>query len=227
VDHALAAEAQDSERLDERGVRLLADDDGDRRRAEEPVGLHVPAGVAQDGVAAAGERRHVGNRRAGDEARGGPRRQAEDVDEPAERDPFELGGHRRDGVQAAVLVPCRGEPAGRDRDRQRAAHDESEEAGTADGESGRRAHLVEQPQYLAGVARAVGQRLVPTGDAAYGGGLRGDASLALGFEVALGTRGGVAQQLAPSMCGSFRSVHAASTVRRFSPRRGRTPCLGR
>ena len=40
---AVAAEADEPERLDQRRMRLLADHDGDRRRAEQPVGLDVPA----------------------------------------------------------------------------------------------------------------------------------------------------------------------------------------
>jgi len=46
--HALAPESQHPERDEDRGVRLVADDDVDRRCVEQPARLHVVADGVKD-----------------------------------------------------------------------------------------------------------------------------------------------------------------------------------
>ena len=82
---ALAAQAQHAERLEQRRMRFLAGDDGNRRRAEQAVGFDVPAHARKHRVPGRGQRGEVGDRGAGDEAGGGFRRQFEQRHQPAQR----------------------------------------------------------------------------------------------------------------------------------------------
>ena len=63
----VAAQAEQPQRLEQRRMGLLAHDDRDRRRAEQAIGLDVPAGARQHDVARRRERGEVRHRRAGDE----------------------------------------------------------------------------------------------------------------------------------------------------------------
>ena len=157
----LRPKPEQAERLDQRRVRLLADHDRDRRRAEQPVGLDVPA--------AARRARRGGRRRA---------RLKLAIVAPVTNAPPQLGGQpeqrraasparplralRRPAdrpSKAGVLVPGRRQPVGGQRRRQRAADDEAEEARPGHRHRRRRAELVEQRQHVRGVARACRQRL--------------------------------------------------------------------
>ena len=133
-DDTLRPEPEHAQRRVNRHVRLGADDDVDARRAVEAVRLHVPAHFAQDAVPRRGERGEVRHLAAGHEADAGAAREAEELEEPRRGDLLADRVRRRRGEEAGVLVPRRGEPVGRERDRQRAADDEAEVArpGAAD-----------------------------------------------------------------------------------------------
>ena len=79
--------------LQQRRMRLVADDHRDRRRAEESVAPRRPSRhCASTAWRAARERGEVRHRRAGDEAPRQFRRQAEHVEQPAQRDLLQRGG---------------------------------------------------------------------------------------------------------------------------------------
>ena len=60
-------------------MRFGAGDDGDRRRAEQPVRLDVPSRALEHGVARRGERGNVSDGRPGDERAGALARKPEHV----------------------------------------------------------------------------------------------------------------------------------------------------
>ena len=107
---------------------MLADQHRQRRRADQAVLLHVPAGRAQQGVACRRHGREVGHRGAGGEAHRRLGRQAQQLDRPAPGDLLHHRGGRRGGIEAAVLVPRRRQPVGGQAGRQAAADDEAEVA---------------------------------------------------------------------------------------------------
>ena len=80
---AVAPEAGEPERLDQRRVCLLADHDRDRRRAEEAVGLDVPVLAREHRVSRGGERGEVRHRRPGDERARAAGGQPEEVAHPS------------------------------------------------------------------------------------------------------------------------------------------------
>jgi hypothetical protein len=90
----VSAQAHHPERLDHGGVRLRPHDHRQLRGAEQPVGLHVPAGPGQLLIAGGGEGRGVGHGAPGDERGGGPGRQAEQLSQPAGDDLVQPGGDR-------------------------------------------------------------------------------------------------------------------------------------
>ncbi len=155
----VAPEADEPERLDQRRMRLLADHDRDRRRAEEAVGLDVPVEAGEHGVAGCRERAEVGHRGPGDERARAALGQAEELAHPLQRDRLQQRGRRRRSVEGGVLIPGRGEPVRGQRRRQRPADHEAEEARSRRAHRGRRAELVEQGEHVARLARAVGERL--------------------------------------------------------------------
>ena len=114
--------------LSTREVRLVADDDRDRRRAEQAVGLDVPAGALEHRVARRGERREVRHVAPVTNAPRGSGGQAEHVEQPLERDLLEVRRAGRRRIEPGVLVPRAGQPVRRERRRQRAADHEAEEA---------------------------------------------------------------------------------------------------
>jgi hypothetical protein len=66
--HPLAPESQHPERNENRGVRLVADDDVDRRRVEQPARLHVIAHRVQDPMTGGRQTGEVGHGPTGDES---------------------------------------------------------------------------------------------------------------------------------------------------------------
>jgi hypothetical protein len=76
---ALAAEAEQLERLQHAHVHLVAHDHTQRRRAEEAVRIDVPSLACEQGVARGGEAALVRGRGAGDEADAGVGREREHV----------------------------------------------------------------------------------------------------------------------------------------------------
>ena len=115
-------------------------------------------------VAGGGEAGGVGHGRAGDERHAGPRRQAEQVDQPAAGDV--VRAWRRPGDMTGSAAFWSHAPASHDaaeRRRVRGAGDEAEVARAGRGHGRRAADLVEQAQRLAGVGAVLGQRLVERG----------------------------------------------------------------
>ena len=126
------AQAEIPPREVDRAVALLPHDEPHRWTAGHAVGLDVPSDPAQHVVARGCHARELRHRRARGEpdlALGG---QAEQVEEPRSRDLLRGDRARGDGVQAAVLVPCRHQPVGRERHRLRSADHPAEEAGRPD-----------------------------------------------------------------------------------------------
>jgi hypothetical protein len=123
---AATPQAEHLERGEDRDVGLVADDDGNRWRPEQPVLFGIPAGRAQHRVAPRGEGRKARHRRAGREPHARARRQAEQVDEPRRRDLLRDRSRRRDRVQPRVLVPRARQPVRRKGRRDAATDDEPE-----------------------------------------------------------------------------------------------------
>ena len=164
-DDALAAEPDEPERLGQRRVRPLADDDVERRCAEEPVRLRVPAEPRR-------ARRRGRRRGTAALATVAPVTKATPVpagsrsrstSQPRD-DVVQRGGHRRHHRQRGVLVPRARQPRAAERDRVRRPGDEPEVAGAGRGDGRRAAGGVEQPQRVDGVDAVVGQRLVERGE---------------------------------------------------------------
>jgi len=105
ADDTLASETEEAQRLEETDVDFAAYDDGDRWGTEESLCLHVPADVAEEGMAGRGEGREVRRRRARHEADARLRRQAEYIEQPARGDLFEFRCARCERPRPRVLVP--------------------------------------------------------------------------------------------------------------------------
>jgi hypothetical protein len=86
-DDTAAAEAEDAEGFRNGRVNLATDDDGDGRRSEEAIGLDVPTGARQHGVACGGECGEIGNGGAGDEGPAASRREVQNIEEPSRARP--------------------------------------------------------------------------------------------------------------------------------------------
>ena len=123
-----AADADHPARGVNRGVRLLAGDDRERRRALQPQRFDVPPGAAQHLVPGRGERGDVGRVRAGHEPDARLLGQPEQLENPARGARLERRHPRRHDVQGRVLIPGRDEPVRRERNRIAATGDEAEVA---------------------------------------------------------------------------------------------------
>src|SRR5690242_5912843 len=182
------AEARHAQAAHQRWVRFVADDNHDRRRVKEAIGLDVPAHFIQNGVARGKQRGEVRRRRAGDEASAGSRWQAERVYHPAKRDLFELGVNWRDGDQPGVLVPGGGQPARRDGGRERAADDEAEETRASGRQGSRRANLVQQSEHSAWIRLVGGEWLFKVDETSKSVGAGTHTALVQALPVAFGPR---------------------------------------
>ena len=123
-----AAKAQVLERGADRRVGLRSHQDVDRRRARQPVGLHVPAPVGEHPVARRREAGDVGHLAARREPEAGPVREPEEVDQPGAHHLLDDRCRRPRDVDARVLVPGAGQPVGGERGRQRSPDHEPEVA---------------------------------------------------------------------------------------------------
>src|SRR5436853_139332 len=92
--HPLAPKTSHRQGLLHTRVDLLAHHDGDRRCAEETLGLDIPAGALQQGVPRGRERTEVGGRGTGHETAGTLRGQMEEPLHPIERNLLEPGVDR-------------------------------------------------------------------------------------------------------------------------------------
>ena len=155
-----ASEAEHAERFCDRWMHFLADDDGDRRRAEEALRLDVPACALEHRVPRRGKCTEIGNRRAGDERARRLAREREHVQQPSQRHLLDVRCAGRRAVIRAVLIPRVGQPVGRERRRKRAADDEAKKSRARHAHCRGRAGLVEQAQSRRRVGRVPRQRLV-------------------------------------------------------------------
>ena len=124
----VAAETHEAQRLQRGGMDLVAGEDPDRGRADQPARLDVPAGPREHGVAGRREPDHVRGRRSGREPAADVRRQTEDLAHPPAGDLLDHRGGRAGDVRERVLIPGAGQPVGGQRGRQRSADHEPEVA---------------------------------------------------------------------------------------------------
>ena len=124
--HPVATEPEHPERLEQRGVRLRADQDGDLRRGVQSVPVHIVTMGEEHRAPGRRKGSEVGHRRTGDECHPCIRRQSQSLDDPPHRHLLQRGADRRAHLAECVLIPCRGEPARGHRRRQGAAGDEAE-----------------------------------------------------------------------------------------------------
>ena len=124
--HATAAHPEHPQRGEHRRVRLGADQDANRRGAEQAVGLDVPARVGEHAMARRGEAGEVRHLATGGEAHPRVGRQAEEVQQPLTRDLLRDRRRGADREAAAVLVPHRRQPVGGDGGVEGATDDEAE-----------------------------------------------------------------------------------------------------
>ncbi len=101
----LRAEAQHPKRGEDRVVRLVAHDDVNRWRAEQPLRVHIPAGVGEQMLTRRRQTREVRHLAAGDESHAPRGRQPGEIAEPRRGDLFDDRHDRRQRVDAAVLIP--------------------------------------------------------------------------------------------------------------------------
>ena len=109
------------------GVGVIADQHVDRRRAEQSVGLDVPADTAQHRTARGGETDEVRDGCAGDEPDGRLARKIEQVEQPLRGNGLGRRGGGRGFVVAGVLSPRGGQPVSRDANGVRRADHPAEE----------------------------------------------------------------------------------------------------
>ena len=168
-DDAVAAQADDGERLGDGRVGLVADDDRHGRGADEAVVAGVPAGLGEDVVAAGGEAAEVGDGGAADEHRFGAGGEAEGVDHPPRDDGAKTAGDGRHDREGGVLVPRGGEDVRRVRGGEDGAVDEAEVAAAGGGDGGGGADAVEQLERGGGVGGPSGEGFVEGGERRDGG----------------------------------------------------------
>ena len=215
--HPIPAESDQAQGLEHRRMGLLPDDDRQLGCSEQPVGLHVPADPGQLVIARGGQGGGVGHGRPGHERRTGSGRQAQQLDQPSRHDVMQARGHRRHHRQRRVLIPRRGQPARRHRDRIGAAYDEPEIAAARAGHGGRRSGLVQQGQCRGRVSRHLGQRLVKPGQPGQRGTVRGDRALIDAGQVLPGPCGSTSQQRLDFSTGKQGHDQSLAGERRSAP----------
>src|SRR5262249_27608853 len=90
-----SSKTEQRQSLQHRRVNLLAHYDGHRWRREQPLVLHIPAGLAQDGMASGGQGRDVGHLRASYKGPAGGRRETKQVQQPTKYYVLKICGYRR------------------------------------------------------------------------------------------------------------------------------------
>jgi len=156
----LSPQPHQSQGPDQRGVRVLPDDHGQLWRPEQPVRLHVPAGLRQLLIPGRREGGGIGHGRPGQEHRGAAGRQAEQLGQPPGHHLVQARGDRRHDRQRRVLIPGRRQPVRAQRHRVRAAGDKAEVTAARARYGGRRSRLVQQGQRGGRVPAQLGQWLV-------------------------------------------------------------------
>src|SRR5262249_28399160 len=80
-----SSKTEQRQSLQHRRVNLLAHYDGHRWRREQPLVLHIPTGLAQNGMTSGSQRRNIGHLCASYKGPAGGRREAKQVQQPTER----------------------------------------------------------------------------------------------------------------------------------------------
>src|SRR5262249_60083446 len=91
-----SSKTEQRQSLQHRRVNLLAHYDGHRWRREQPLFLHIPADLAQDGMASGSQGRNVGHLCASYKGPAGGRGEAKQVQQPTERHILQIRGYRRE-----------------------------------------------------------------------------------------------------------------------------------
>ncbi len=125
---AIMAEAEQLQRKEHGGMRVVADQHVDRRRAEQPARLDVPADPPQHLATGRREAGGVRDGGTGHEPDRGVARQVDQIEQPACRSFLSGRRGRRRVVIAGILAPGAGQPVGRDPDRVRGADHPAKEA---------------------------------------------------------------------------------------------------
>ena len=133
-DHAGIAQAEQPERAVDGDVRFVAGDDGDARRADEPLRADVPSGARQHRLPGRGKTSGIGHLPTGDESHARALGKPEQFTQPSEDGLLDDRGGGREHEQPRVLVPGARQPVGRQRCRHAASDDETEEPRTPAGD---------------------------------------------------------------------------------------------
>ena len=157
---ASPAESEQRERLQQRDVHFVADDDAKRRSTEEAVVFDVPSSAPEQRVTSRGESAEIRHRRAGHDRATGRSRQPKDVDHPLERDVLECSARGRHDAQGDVLIPGTDQPACGKRGWKYSAVYEAEIASAGCRDCCRRAQAVNEGQYFGRRTGQLRQRLV-------------------------------------------------------------------
>ena len=118
----------------------------------------------------------------------------ERIEQPAERDGFELRRGRRDDDESGVLIPGGGEHVGGERCGERRADDEAEVAAAGGGAGAGRPELIELADDRCGLNRGFGKRSIELGERGDGCGGGSNASGGESFEVGCSPSGGVSEE---------------------------------
>ena len=129
------------------------------------------------------ERAKVRNGSAGDKGAAAFGREAENVEQPAQRDLFEKGCCRSGAPESGVLVPSGRQPVGRDRNRKRAANDKPEESRPSHRHCSWRSNLIQEPQRFSRISLAIRQWFIERLELFDGGSCRSYRALANSFEI--------------------------------------------
>lgn len=105
-----AAQAEKARRAIDRAMSFLTRQNGQTRRAEESVLLHVPFAALQQRMARSGEAGRMRELTAGREGEGGFARQIQQFLDPCAGYVLDDRGGRAAGVERRILVPCRDQP---------------------------------------------------------------------------------------------------------------------
>ena len=146
-DHSLAAQAEQAQGFHYGGMSLLPNQHRDGRGAEQTVGLDIPAGAGQQGVAGGGKCGEIGHGGSGDDGAAGSRGQAKQLAHPFESNLFQGDGGGRLHKERGVLIPGAHHPRRGQRHGQAAAVHKAEEAAVILGHRGGGAVFMEQMEH--------------------------------------------------------------------------------
>lgn len=191
---AIAAEAEQAERFQQRRMHFVADDDSDGRRAEESLRFHRPAGLPEHvmtGCCQCGEIRHGG---AGDERALRGIGKSEQLDHPSQRHVLHARHAGRNVGESCILIPRRRKPVRGESSRQTASDDEAEESRAGHCDRCRRDELIQAREHSPGFGALSRQRLVQRLQAGYRRGRRRDRSRAQSIQISNRAPCGIFQQ---------------------------------